>query len=630
MKRLFPISFSKKLALQILSVCAIIFILLFAILYFQPRVAQQRNATAAAKLITERAMTTIIEQGHHVERLASLLATPKLQALFLHEDTSLFRQLLSASPLLCGCAIEYTPGYKSHDLFSYKVDSSIRHERIPRGSNAFAPERLNSHAQNARKPHWVNYYYSPNYLRQQVFSRFLPLHDPQGGFAGYLRLDIPLEGFTRFIKELHFYETGFTCILDRQGIFVAHPDNTVLTRSTLNPMATSKYMNFYPLVQECSRADRGTSRLSADGKSYFVYFERVPQSGWYVLAICPLQEIYAPVSQVVHRSLLGSLLCVVILFLLIPRVIRKSFRPLKQFAGITRTIADGNLNVHLPDIHNNEEIKELRDSFQYMQRKIVDAFAYQRQITADKEKIESEIRVAQSIQERFLPAKHALNHVRFSLYAILEQSKVVGGDLYYYIHHNDKLYFAIGDVRGKGIPAALYMASVATLFNYMARTKTSAAEICNTLNDYLCENLDDDMFITMFVGILDLSSGLLNYTNAGHPYPILKRADGQTLFLKEALMMPLGIMKLDYPSCDYTMLPRDLLVAYTDGISEAQNERQELYTKERLFEFIRTLPLFLSPDEVTDNVLTDLINYIGDTNDADDTTLFTLQWKHTP
>ncbi|MDR2130474.1 MAG: SpoIIE family protein phosphatase [Odoribacteraceae bacterium] len=333
---------------------------------------------------------------------------------------------------------------------------------------------------------------------------------------------------------------------------------------------------------------------------------------------------YEPVALVGDIVLVSCLCCLVLLFRVTHRVIKRIFLPLEQLAATTRTIADGHFNEQLPMNDSHDELQELRDSFRYMQQKIVDSMGDLKSSTIEKEKIQSEMRVAQRIQERFLPVQHILHDRRFSLYAALEQSKSVGGDMYSYFVKKSNLYILVGDVQGNGIPAALYMASISTLFNYVAPTKHATSEICNTLNTYMCRNTGDDIFITLFIGILNLNSGILNYTNAGHPYPIIRRGDkGEAIFLKEPLDMPIGVTDNEYMEDHIQLEKGDLILIYTDGVTESQNKAKQFYGKDRLLHLVKESPNS-TPEEVVTAVLADVKNHSGETTESDDLALVSI------
>lgn len=152
--------------------------------------------------------------------------------------------------------------------------------------------------------------------------------------------------------------------------------------------------------------------------------------------------------------------------------------------------------------------------------------------TAEKEQYNSEMRLARRIQQRFLP-RPILLPPNIELAADLRQCREVGGDFYEYFQLGNQLYFAIGDVAGKGTPAALYMASISKLFCYIASNNTSTAQICNLINKHMCDDADDDIYTTIFIGIIDINTGIMTFTNAGHPYPLIIHHNGQTSFLNK-------------------------------------------------------------------------------------------------
>ncbi|MDR1415720.1 MAG: SpoIIE family protein phosphatase [Odoribacteraceae bacterium] len=339
----------------------------------------------------------------------------------------------------------------------------------------------------------------------------------------------------------------------------------------------------------------------------------------------PQPEEVLRLTATIEDILLVACACsLAMLFWAIGGVIRRVFVPLQQLSAITRAIADDPFHAKRLVNDDDDELHELRDSFTYMQQKIVDSMENLRSATIAKEKIESEIRVAQRIQERFLPVQNMLHDRRFSLHASLSQSKAVGGDMYSYFVKKNNLYLLVGDVQGNGIPAALYMASISTLFNYVASTKHSTAEICNTLNAYMCRNAGEEMFITMFIGILDLDSGILNYTNAGHPFPIIRRGERRkTIFLKEPLDMPIGVTDNAYMEDHLQLEKGDLILVYTDGVTEAQDARGRFYGKERLLDLVQGLEND-APEEAVQAVLADLKCYSGEANEADDLAMISI------
>lgn len=618
-------SFSNRLTAYILSVCSGVFIIIFFLLYVLPRISQYDNTVANSEVQAERIIETFETQRRTAERISTIITSIPQKEKLIAGDSTFFHDILTYNPELYGCGIEYAPAVHSYDIYFYRNQGRIYHNKPAHTSHSFSEERLVPEAREHFEAHWSSYYYSFNYIHQRIFSRFTPLYDKHNRFIGFLRLDIALRTFTRYVDNLHFHKTGYAYLLSRDGVLLEHPNPELRpydNRIKKAEQGNAQYINF---IKEGMEQGKAAGEITIENENFFLYVQKIPQSDLMLVQISPFVEIYGAVAKASNRMLIFCLICLVILFWAITHIIKRVLKPIQQFSSIARTIADGSFNVPIPVAKNNDEIKELSDSFMYMQQKITDSMDYLKETTREKEKIETEIRLAQRIQERFLPVENKLHQDDVSLYAILEQSKVVGGDIYNYFIKQGRLYFAVGDVRGSGVPAALYMASISTLLNYVAATPSSA-EVCIILNEYLCNNADDDMFITMFIGILDLNSGILNYSNAGHPYPILRDSDNNTRFLGEIIDIPLGVMGgTQYKESQIQLKQGDILLLYTDGVTEAENEQNQFYGKEQLLQLVGKVETS-TPEGLVDSVLTDLVAYIGEKGDSDDLTLLGIKY----
>ena len=207
--------------------------------------------------------------------------------------------------------------------------------------------------------------------------------------------------------------------------------------------------------------------------------------------------------------------------------------------------------------------------------------------TAAKERIESELRIARDIQQSMVPTIFP-NRPDLDLYASMTPAKEVGGDMYSYllIEETQKLYFALGDVSGKGVPASLFMAQATRLFRTLAKQQMMPADIATHLNAELSEDNEQGMFITMFIGLVDLQTGHLDFCNAGHNPPVLA---GQ--FLEMEPNAPIGLWPgLDYVGEQIDNIDGKPLFIYTDGLNEAENQQQEQFSDERLLELLENTP----------------------------------------
>jgi serine phosphatase RsbU (regulator of sigma subunit) len=210
------------------------------------------------------------------------------------------------------------------------------------------------------------------------------------------------------------------------------------------------------------------------------------------------------------------------------------------------------------------------------------------EMRAKQERIDSELRIAREIQMSMVPSRFPKRE-GLDMYAVMTPAKEVGGDLYGYVLQGNKLYFCVGDVSGKGVPASLFMAQVTRLFRTLAAQKMMPDEICTRMNDALSgEDNERCMFVTFFIGLLDIPTGHLIYCNAGHNYPVINVGDDQCAFLKMETNMPIGPMPgMPYVGGEIDSIKGKPLLIYTDGLNEAENNERQLLGNERMLDILR-------------------------------------------
>lgn len=202
-------------------------------------------------------------------------------------------------------------------------------------------------------------------------------------------------------------------------------------------------------------------------------------------------------------------------------------------------------------------------------------------------RIESELQVASKIQMSMIPTKFPQLE-GIDIYAAITPAKEVGGDLYGYLIRDDKLYFCVGDVSGKGVPASLFMAQATRLFRILASQGLMPAEICTYMNDALTEDNTTRMFVTFFLGLLDLKTGLLDFCNCGHTAPMVSDSSGNVDFLKITPSLPIGTLpKFKFKEEQIGNLKGKSLFVYTDGLNEAENLENEQFGHELMLDILR-------------------------------------------
>ena len=246
------------------------------------------------------------------------------------------------------------------------------------------------------------------------------------------------------------------------------------------------------------------------------------------------------------------------------------------------------------------------------------------EMKAAQERIESELRIARDIQMSMVPSIFP-EREGLDMFAQMTPAKEVGGDMYGYVLLGDKLYFAVGDVSGKGVPASLFMAQTTRLFRTLAAQGMMPAEICTRMNNALNEDNEQGMFVTMFLGLLDLQTGHLSFCNAGHNPPIVGGGDNRGDFLEMQPNAPIGLFPdLEYEGEEIESVKGRALFIYTDGLNEAENPQQEQFGDERLLSILRDTH-FDSAQQVIESLKEEIENHRKGAEPNDDLTMMCIR-----
>ena len=255
---------------------------------------------------------------------------------------------------------------------------------------------------------------------------------------------------------------------------------------------------------------------------------------------------------------------------------------------------------------------------------LLTAYDQLEETTAAKERIESDLRIARDIQRSMVPSTFP-DRPDLDLYASMTPAREVGGDLYGYLLQDDKLYFALGDVSGKGVPASLFMAQATRLFRTLAAQQMMPAEICTRINDALSgEDNEAGMFVTMFMGLVDLKTGHLDFCNAGHNPPVLVES-GKAAFVEMLPNAPIGLWPgMQYEGEELQSIMDMPLFVYSDGLNEAENRQQEQFSDERLVEILERTP-FESSKQMIELLSTEVEKHRDGAEPNDDLTMLCVR-----
>ncbi len=338
------------------------------------------------------------------------------------------------------------------------------------------------------------------------------------------------------------------------------------------------------------------------------------------------QYLDGRISSAILVSLTVTALILISAFLVSQRVAKSITKPLALLTDGAGYISEGNLEYRL-EIKSGDEIETLADSFNTMTRKLRDYIENLAKITAENERISTELNIATQIQMDMLPNIFPPFPQRkeFEIYAAMQPAKEIGGDFYdFFLIDDDHLGIVIADVSGKSIPAALFMVIAKTLINNRTRAKEAPQDVFANVNKQLREGNETAMFVTAWLGILEISTGLMTFVNAGHNPPLLKKAGGTYEYLKTKKGFVLGGMDgLSYTQIETQLEKNDMLYLYTDGVTEANNPASELYGEKRLRDTLNS-SLDLTPSELLPKIKADIDSFAQGTPQFDDVTMLAI------
>lgn len=456
----------------------------------------------------------------------------------------------------------------------------------------------------------------------------LPLFDRDGTCVAVVTADIDLSSLDEEIYALVPYSGAHTFILSDSGeVLTACPDPSADT------YIEAGIGNLPP------GSGRGFRRIERSGIEYLCCYTPVRGVGLTVCSATPVASVMSATSVLKLPLLIILGVGFLALILGLRMMLTRSMRPLARLTEAARKAGDGNFDSVLPEVGDNSDLRQLRDAMGYMQESIKQYIGKIEENTRESERMASQLDIARRIQRSMLPAPRAEAAMSGATYGItaaaMQQSALeVGGDLYDYLRDGDRFYFIIADVSGKGIPAALMMAYIKSLFHFAAQMSLDPAEILSKINESMCENNTSDMFATMLVGCVDLRDETVALANAGHNPAIIAVAhrtsgDSPSPVCTSALMLPPGLPAGIISGMAYTLRtmpfgPGCKLFMYTDGLTEAEDSRGIQFGQDRLLLAVsRESGRGASPEETVAAITAEVDRYCG-SNPGDDITMLCI------
>ena len=486
------------------------------------------------------------------------------------------------------------------------------------------------------------------------FTCSAPFEDEQG-FAGVVAVACSVKSISDIMADSLVGESAISFVLgDRGKIMLSTSHEGDISDVNSTDLRKMDNENLARVANKMLAGEKGWEIVDLDGYEYFLAYAPMDKLHWSFGTLIAKDEVMNPVTiarhsivdrvkyfqttlngrvlKLVFVAILCILLALVILFNLSSWLTDNFVKPIKNLTSGVQEIADGNLEKKI-FLSTGDELETLANSFNNMTDELQKYMEHITQVTMEKEHIATELAVATNIQESMLPHifPFAPEHSEFDIYAVMHAAKEVGGDFYdFYLFDDEHLMITIADVSGKGVPAALFMVVAKTLL----KNSTMAMEdvdhlsmVMERTNNQLCQNNDAMMFVTAFIGMLDLKTGRFSYVNAGHNPPLIyRKKENHFSYMQVDRNFVLGGMEdMGYKGQEMTLFPGDRLLLYTDGVTEALNEQKELFGEERLLDKLNSI-------DVEKNSTRDLLNclkneldgFVGEADQSDDITLLTL------
>jgi sigma-B regulation protein RsbU (phosphoserine phosphatase) len=493
---------------------------------------------------------------------------------------SVGRMLVRDNPVIVGSTVALVPGYdRKHPLLSpytFRSGDSLVTRSLATEAYDYPSKEWFTKPLELKEGYWSEPYVDEGGGDMLMTTYSVPIFDEKGNSAAVLTGDISLDWLTDLVSTIKVYPHSRSIMLSRNGLFMVSPREEVVMTKTVDEVVgqMKDSLAFKALNQAMLEGRSGEATVLITKEKHHVYYAPVERTGWSMCIIIPDGDIYSGMRKTDLMTRLLEILGLIMLIILLRASVRSQLK--------------------------NTELRQR------------------------KERMEGELRVASRIQMSMVPdpGKSFPERDDLDMAASIIPAKEVGGDLYDFFIRNERLYFCIGDVSGKGIPASLVMAVTRTAFRTVSAREDSPALIVRSINDGMAEMNEDNLFVTFFCGVLSLDTGHLCYCNAGHNPP---RALTDRIFdIPTEPNLPLGIVS-GYPFVEQELDLQydDALFLYTDGLTEAENSRQELFGEARMEAALHGRK---SAVDHLKNMQKQVAEFVGDAPQSDDLTMLFLHY----
>jgi len=626
---------SVRVSLWVVMFAAIIFIAALGFLFYQSREAVRQEAISHATQILDKTSLRVEGILNRVEVAAGMTEwlvqrhPDKADSMFVYS-----RGMLLNNPDFYNCSIAFEPYYfKDKGLYfsAYSKHNGDSIRTIQGGSDSYQYFFADWYLMPTLLGHacWTEPYMDLDVATntsEMVTSYCQAIKDNDGRVIGVINTSLSLNWLSQTISATKPYPNSYSIMIGRGGTYFVHPDSTKITRQTIFTQTLEEPDTaLASLGHAMQRGEEGMREMHIGGEHCYVFYKPLGKTGCSMAIVCPESDIFGGFDRLRRTVMTIVTVGLLLMLYIFIRIITRELSPLRRLAREAETIASGQFDTQLPNLERVDEIGQLSQSFGNMQQSLVRYIEELKDTTAQKASIESELNVANSIQMSMLPSVFP-DREGLDMYASMTPAKEVGGDLYGYLLKDDNLYFCLGDVSGKGVPASLFMAQVTRLFRTLANQQLTPADICTHMNEALSgDENPTNMFVTLFIGMFDLKSGHLSFCNAGHNPPVIGGGANHGDFLEMKPNFPIGVLPgLEFEGEEIADIHGRALFIYTDGLNEAENREHEQFGDERLLDILRNTH-FDSAKQVIETLAAEVEKHRDGADPNDDLTMMCLR-----
>ncbi len=629
-------SIAFKFSFFILSSCTIIFILIFGYNYlFAHRIITQgirENAQNLTRLTVNKIDTVLLPMQKVPENIAYSLEyySYDKEGIF-----DLLRSVIKNNPEIYGSTIAFEPYSFDKDAlyfapYFYKSQGEIKFRYLGGDNYKYFEWDWYHIPKKLRRPLWTEPYYDEgggDIIMSTYSAPFYRGVEGKKQFMGIITADVSLAWLEDIVSSIKIGKTGYGFLISKKGMLVTYPDKDFIMHKTIFNLLGADSKIGESMIKGESGFVPACGFLGS--RKCWLAYTPLPSNGWSLGIVFPQDELMSGISRfnrvVFTIGIIGFLFLLTVIILLS----RSITKPLRSLAQTTKDIAEGHLDFVLPEVKSRDEVGRLADSFIYMRGALKKYIKELSETIASKERMESELNIAHEIQMSIVPRVFPAFSDRreFDIYAILAPAKEVGGDFYdFFLIDDEHLCFVIADVSDKGVPAALFMAMTKSLIKAIAGVTVDPGKILASANKQICQENEMGMFITIFCAVLNIKTGELSYSNAGHNPPLMIRADKEAEFLTGAKSSPIGIYEdKEFKQEKIVLNPRDSIYLYTDGVTEAFNDKNEQFSEERLKKEVMKRASE-SVEELVEATLDEVKSFAAGAGQSDDVTIMALKF----